>query len=59
MPGISIGEFAMIGAGSLVTKDVPDFGLMIGSPARLAGHVCKCGERLIKKCDKCGMEPFV
>lgn len=58
MPSITIGEFAMIGAGSLVTKDVPDFGLVIGSPARLVGYVCKCGERLIDKCDKCGMEPI-
>jgi UDP-2-acetamido-3-amino-2,3-dideoxy-glucuronate N-acetyltransferase len=44
--GITIGHWAMVGAGSVVTKDVPDFGLVVGNPARLIGYVCKCGERL-------------
>ena len=51
LPGIKIGKFAMIAAGSVVTKDVPDFGLVVGIPAKLLGYVCKCGKRLeeIKK----------
>jgi UDP-2-acetamido-3-amino-2,3-dideoxy-glucuronate N-acetyltransferase len=41
-----IGQFAMVGAGSVVTKDVPDFGQVVGSPAKLLGFVCHCGHRL-------------
>ena len=47
--GIMIGKWAMIGAGSVVTRDIPDHGLAIGNPARLRGFVCYCGERLIEK----------
>lgn len=43
LPGIAIGEYAMIGAGSVVTKDVPDFGLVYGNPARVWGKVDKFG----------------
>jgi len=43
---ITIGEFAMIGAGSVVTKNVPDYGLVYGVPAKLVGYVCKCGKKL-------------
>lgn len=46
--GITIGRWAMIGAGSVVTRDVPDYGLMYGNPARLRGFVCPCGEKLIE-----------
>ena len=46
LPGVSIGRFAMTGAGAVVTRDVPDHGLAIGAPARLAGYVCSCGARL-------------
>ena len=46
LPGITIGKYAMIGAGSVVTKDVPDFCLILGNPARVVGYVCKCGRRL-------------
>lgn len=45
--GVTIGCWAMIGAGSVVTCDVPDYGLVYGNPARLHGFVCPCGERLI------------
>lgn len=48
-PGLTLGEFAMIGMGSVVTHDVPPNGLMIGSPARLAGFVCACGPVLVKR----------
>jgi acetyltransferase-like isoleucine patch superfamily enzyme len=46
LPGLTIGAFALVGAGSVVTKDVPDMGLVIGNPSRLAGYVCRCGRRL-------------
>ena len=44
--GNTIGCYAFIGAGAVVTKDVPDFALLVGNPARILGYVCKCGERL-------------
>ena len=44
--GVVIGEYAMIGAGSVVTKDVPPFSLVYGNPARLMGSVCYCGNKL-------------
>jgi len=44
--GVTIGRWAMIGAGSVVTRDVPDYGLVYGNPARLKGFVCPCGEKL-------------
>ncbi len=47
--GITIGEYAMIGAGSVVADDVPPFGLVLGNPGRLRGYVCRCGRRLEKK----------
>jgi acetyltransferase-like isoleucine patch superfamily enzyme len=44
--GVTIGAWAMVGAGSVVTRDVPDHGLVWGNPARLHGFVCRCGARL-------------
>ena len=44
--GITIGKHAMIGSGSVVTKDVPDFALMVGNPARQIGWVCECGAKI-------------
>lgn len=44
--GVTIGAWAMVGSGSVVTRDVPAHGLVWGNPARLAGFVCACGERL-------------
>jgi len=46
--GVTIGEHAMIGAGSVVTKDIPPYALAYGNPARIRGFVCKCGRRLTK-----------
>jgi acetyltransferase-like isoleucine patch superfamily enzyme len=46
VPGVRVGRFAMVGAGSVVTKNVPDHALVIGSPARVVGYVCACGTRL-------------
>lgn len=43
LPGITIGEYALIGAGSLVTSDVAPYTLLYGFPASVRGYVCKCG----------------
>ncbi len=50
--GNTIGKHAFIGAGAVVTKDVPDFALMVGVPAKIKGWVCECGEILQKFDDK-------
>jgi UDP-2-acetamido-3-amino-2,3-dideoxy-glucuronate N-acetyltransferase len=57
--GHSIGTFAMIGAGAVVTRNVPDFALVAGNPARQIGWVCQCGVRLRPEngdatCKACG-----
>lgn len=54
--GITIGEYATIGSGSVVTKDVPAHALMVGNPARRIGWVCRCGFKLDEhgKCENCG-----
>lgn len=57
--GITVGEYAMIGAGAVVTKDIADYALVVGNPARQIGFVCRCGEKLLlagKKahCRVCG-----
>jgi UDP-2-acetamido-3-amino-2,3-dideoxy-glucuronate N-acetyltransferase len=44
--GLTIGRWALVGAGALVTHDVPDHGLVMGVPARLVGYVCECARRL-------------
>ncbi len=45
---LEVGRWAMVGMGSVVTKSVPDFHLVIGNPARSIGAVCKCGPMLVK-----------
>jgi UDP-2-acetamido-3-amino-2,3-dideoxy-glucuronate N-acetyltransferase len=62
--GVTIGQYSFVAAGAVVTRDVPDYGLVLGAPARLAGWVCWCGERLQElplaaasahaQCGKCG-----
>lgn len=67
---LEIGRWSMVGMGSLVTKSVPDFHLVIGSPARSIGAVCKCGQlfhkfadsetkKTIVECHTCGLKYFV
>ncbi|MCK4526062.1 N-acetyltransferase [candidate division WOR-3 bacterium] len=67
--GVVIGEYAMLGAGSVVTKDIPSFSLVYGNPAELKGFVCYCGKKLseiiedddkkvIYKCE-CGKEVVI
>ncbi|GBD92542.1 dTDP-3-amino-3,6-dideoxy-alpha-D-galactopyranose 3-N-acetyltransferase [bacterium BMS3Abin05] len=55
--GITIGRYAFIGAGAVVTKDVPDFAMVYGNPAGIHGYMCACGEKIEtfgKPCPKCG-----
>jgi UDP-2-acetamido-3-amino-2,3-dideoxy-glucuronate N-acetyltransferase len=57
--GITLGEYSFIGAGAVVTSDVPPYALMVGVPARRVGWMCRCGERLqvrdkSARCGACG-----
>jgi UDP-2-acetamido-3-amino-2,3-dideoxy-glucuronate N-acetyltransferase len=56
--GVTLGEYAFVGAGAVVTKDVPSYALMAGVPARRIGWMCQCGERLSDsgagRCAACG-----
>lgn len=61
--GHTIGRFAFIGAGAVITKEVPDFALVVGNPARISGWMCACGVKLAAgrvppataKCGACGL----
>ncbi|MHC1604819.1 MAG: acyltransferase [Candidatus Methanofastidiosia archaeon] len=50
--GVTLGNYCMIGAGSVVTKDVPAYGLVYGNPAKLKGFVCRCGRKAQFKSEK-------
>lgn len=56
--GIDIGRYAFVGAGAVVTKDIPNYAIFYGNPARLKGWVCECGNKIYLKnnkavCDLC------
>ena len=64
-PGLTLGEFSMVGMGSVVTRDVPPHALVLGNPARVAGWLCACGHPLVRgkagtpvppetRCERCG-----
>jgi UDP-2-acetamido-3-amino-2,3-dideoxy-glucuronate N-acetyltransferase len=57
--GVTIGEYAMVGAGAVVTKDIPPYILAVGNPARIIGRVCCCGRRLEESgtCPICEDQP--
>jgi UDP-2-acetamido-3-amino-2,3-dideoxy-glucuronate N-acetyltransferase len=44
--GVTLGRYCFVGAGAVVTRDVPDYALVVGSPARVQGFMCRCGTRL-------------
>lgn len=46
LPGVTIGRWALVAAGAVVTRDVPDHGLIVGVPGRLVGWVCRCARTL-------------
>ena len=54
--GVTIGRYAFVGAGAVVTEDVKDQALMVGNPARQIGWVCECGEKVREngECQRCG-----
>ena len=60
--GHTVGAYAFVGAGAVVTKDVPDFALVVGNPGRVTGWMCQCGIKLasgskapaVAKCEACG-----
>ncbi len=63
--GVTLGCYCFIGAGAVVTRDIPDYALVYGNPARIQGWMCQCGLRLAFKpagnaeqarCAKCGRE---
>lgn len=56
--GHTIGKYALIGSGTVVTKDVPDYALVLGVPGKVVGYVCECGSRIYFHgnsaiCEKC------
>jgi len=58
LPNVTIGAWATIGAGAVVTRDVEPYALVVGSPARRIGWVCRCGRRVSEStCARCGDLP--
>jgi len=65
LPGVTVGQWAMVGSGSVVTRDVADYELVVGNPARRIGSACPCGQPIRDEngeayagpCPRCG-QPF-
>jgi serine acetyltransferase len=64
LPGVRVGRMAVVGSGAVVTRDVPERGIVVGNPARLRGYACDCGHPLTRRepapaklnfaCNRCG-----
>ncbi len=63
--GVTLGRYCFVGAGAVVTRDIPDYALVYGNPARVQGWMCQCGLHLAfeqageserARCDACGRE---
>ncbi|MEM9865426.1 MAG: acyltransferase [Myxococcota bacterium] len=54
--GHSLGDYSFVGAGAVVLRDVPNHAIVVGSPARIVGYACECGERIPEDgvCRRCG-----
>ena len=59
--GITLGKNAFVGAGAVVTKDVPDYAMVYGNPAQIKGYMCACGDTIVGDraeelhCERCGV----
>jgi UDP-2-acetamido-3-amino-2,3-dideoxy-glucuronate N-acetyltransferase len=64
--GHAVGRYAFVGAGAVITRDIPDYALVVGNPGRIAGWMCACGVKLtgaaaveagrLLRCSACGQE---
>jgi UDP-2-acetamido-3-amino-2,3-dideoxy-glucuronate N-acetyltransferase len=59
--GVDIGKYALVGAGSVVVRDVADYSVVVGNPAKAIGYICECGEKIkfegkAASCASCGKE---
>jgi UDP-2-acetamido-3-amino-2,3-dideoxy-glucuronate N-acetyltransferase len=69
LPGVTIGRFAMVGSGAVVTRDVPNQAIVFGNPAQLKGFACVCGQAvkvqerkpdgILMHCSACGREVLI
>jgi acetyltransferase-like isoleucine patch superfamily enzyme len=62
LAGVRVGRYAMVGAGSVVVRNVDPFTMVVGNPARKVGYLCRCGRRTgltlpTTECPECGMAP--